>query len=187
MAKIIFKGPPVVIVAEQADQSAYDAATHIFIGRADGRDNSDYDDLIARGVPVEYWGVDDKDRLVELKTVDKDVLIASKLLVAKIDRVKAFAQEVSDFVRSKYNDDQKLTILTALVEARAQGLVNQAAYFSQVWTWLNTKVLVYYYSKQDEITATLSLDELAAIKYDLGQFHSSDPGVKIRTGLAIPD
>lgn len=170
-------------------------AKYIYISRAKGDATVEadalfksYEALINRPVPVpsKYWKYDNK-ILLERTTQEKAEYDAAELMSYKFDRVKAWAQQVTTFVEDKYNPAQQNTILALQVDALTRGLTNRAAYFNKLTVWVNDQILEYYYKKQDEIIAAKDMPAIAAIVFDLNQFHATDPGLKIRTGRAISD
>jgi hypothetical protein len=88
---IVIRKSPIAIVDTSGDESRYPAADHIFVGRASGRDNSDYDALVAAAVPQRYWKIIAGDRLAEMDAAEKLALDSSapELAVARAAQMVA--------------------------------------------------------------------------------------------------
>lgn len=183
------------LVTSEGGQEFDNPARYIYISRAKGSEHAEakelfksYEDVLNSDPvpPLKYLKFDGK-VLSEKTAEEKAVYDAAELMAKKIDKIKAWAQQVTNFVEAKYNPSQQNTILALQVDAMTRGMTNRAEYFNLLTVWVNDQILEYYYKKQDEIYVAPDLEAMAAITFDLNQFHASDPGTKIRTGRAIPD
>ncbi len=139
--------------------------------------------VIPEGVDPRYLAIQG-DELVPLQGPEKDAVDAEVLMQTKVERATYLVAVVNDFIQKKYSLEHQQTIGYLMDEAERLGLSDRFSYYDQVGAWAKT-VLVYYYTLFDAVIAATTLEEVAAVTPEFKQFYTSDPGVKIRAGLAI--
>lgn len=124
----------------------------------------------------------------EYKSIEFD------LAAYKIEQAELISEQVKDYIYSKYEPKRQETFNAMMTLAIAQGLNNRFQYVAQIWSWA-VKVMEYYYSIEDAITAAsdkASVDLIVNTPLDFSDFEAGsgvvgkeDPVVTIRQALTI--
>lgn len=112
--------------------------------------------------------------------------IPEKEMLLKEARLAELQFTAKNYIFAHYSSERQQTLAILLSEARFGGLNNRANYVAQALGWVDA-ILAYYYTKQTEIEAAVTNDEIAAVAWDFAQFDGADPAVTIQAARSIPD
>ena len=133
--------------------------------------------------PKRYWKIQG-DRLV-LKTASQRASAdAEWLSQVKSDKKDDFKDALGDALRSKYSDDEKLSLLLILQLAVAAGNTARVNYISQLAAWIDEGQELLY-AAQDNIDSATSESEVEDMELNLQSWLDADPQVVIRTAKGI--
>lgn len=138
-----------------------------------------------QGVPVEYWLINGDD-IKEMDAQQKAAVDAALLPIEKATMTQVFISASEDFGVSRYSVSRQQILSVLLSEARFDGLVNRAAYLNQLVVWMN-QCLDYYDTKNAELQAFTTRDEVKNFVWDFTVLANADPLVTIYEARQIPD
>ena len=152
-------------------------------------DQNDYQDeewLIDPEIPdapKRHWKVDGDSLTLKsaAEIIDAD---AQWLADTKADKKESFKIELGDALRSKYTDDEKLSLLLILQLAVASENTARVAYVSQLAAWIDEGQELLY-AAQDNVDSATSVEEVNAMELNLDAWLAADPQVVIRTAKGI--
>lgn len=111
---------------------------------------------------------------------------SASLEVQKNELLDKFDMDTKKFILSRYPIEKQMSLQLIRGDARADGLTNRFSYVSQVVDWVQS-VLVFHFSKNAEIAAAETVEQLNGIELNLNQFVVNDPMISIETALSIID
>jgi len=109
---------------------------------------------------------------------------AEWLSQVKSDKKDQFKEDLGEALRSKYTDDEKLSLLLILQLAVAAGNTARVTYISQLAAWIDQGQELLY-AAQDNVDAATTEDEVSAMELNLDAWLAADPQVVIRTAKGI--
>ena len=109
---------------------------------------------------------------------------AEWLSQVKSDKKDQFKEDLGEAIRSKYTDDEKLSLLLILQLAIAAGNTARVTYVSQLAGWIDQGQDLLY-AAQDNVDAATTEDEVSAMELNLDAWLAADPQVVIRTAKGI--
>lgn len=133
--------------------------------------------------PKRHWKVSGDN--LTLKTASQIASAdAEWLSQVKSDKKDEFKEELGEALRSKYTDDEKLSLLLILQLAVAAGNTARVTYVSQLAAWIDQGQDLLY-AAQDNVDAATTEDEVSAMELNLDAWLVADPQVVIRTAKGI--
>lgn len=134
-------------------------------------------------VPKRYWRI--VNGILKVKTASQRAASDVENLVAvKENKKQNLKEELGEAVRSKYSDDEKLSLLLILQLAVASGNTARVNYIAQLANWIDQGQNILY-GIQDLVDSTATEAGVDSIEMDLESWLSSDPQVVIRTAKGI--
>ena len=133
--------------------------------------------------PKRYWKVQGDN--LALKTVSERADADDEYLAQSKESKKAdFKTELGDALRSKYSDDEKLSLLLILQLSVVQGNTDRINYVSQLAGWIDQGQELLY-AAQDNVDSATSVEEVGSMELNLDAWLAADPQVVIRTAKGI--
>jgi hypothetical protein len=133
--------------------------------------------------PKRYWKIEDEQILMknaqEIIEADDQYLSEQKEY-----KKQCFKENLGDALRSKYSDDEKLSLLLILQLAVATGNTDRINYVSQLAAWIDQGQDLLY-AAQDNADLATSVEELDAMELNLDAWLDADPQIVIRTAKGI--
>ena len=133
--------------------------------------------------PKRHWKVDG-DSLTLKSAAEIIEADAQWLADAKADKKESFKDELGEGLRSKYSDDEKLSLLLILQLSVAQGNTDRINYVTQLTGWIDQGQDLLY-AAQDNVDSATSVEEVNAMELNLDAWLAADPQVVIRTAKGI--
>lgn len=135
--------------------------------------------------PRRYWKVNSNgDNLVVKNATEIIEADAQWLADTKGSKKESFKEALGEALRSKYSDDEKLSLLLILQLSVANGNTARATYVSQLAGWIDQGQDLLY-AAQDNVDLATSVEEVDAMELNLDAWLDADPEVIIRTAKGI--
>lgn len=96
------------------------------------------------------------------------------LEAAKADKLEHFREIPKQYIYSKYDDGEQLSLLKLKVD----GTETQKSMCNQIDNWIN-QVLADYYNRRGQMQAATSLEELEAVSRDFSNNDASKPDIEL--------
>lgn len=134
-------------------------------------------------VPKRYWRI--VNGILKVKTASQRAASdVENLLAVKENKNHDLKEELGEALRSKYSDDEKLSLLLILQLAVASGNTARINYVAQLANWIDEGQTILY-GVQDLVDSLTTEAEVDSIEMNLESWLSSDPQVVIRTAKGI--
>jgi len=133
--------------------------------------------------PKRHWKVYGNTIIIKNPT-ERASADAEWLSQVKSDKKDQFKEDLGEALRSKYTDDEKLSLLLILQLAVAAGNTARVTYISQLAAWIDQGQDLLY-AAQDNVDAATTEDEVSAMELNLDAWLAADPQVVIRTAKGI--
>ena len=133
--------------------------------------------------PKRHWKVSG-DSLVLKNASERNSADAEYLALLKEDRKRMFREHLGEALESKYNTDEKLSLLLILQLAIASGNTARVNYLNQLSEWIDQGQEVLY-AAQDNVDSATNIDEVESMELNLDAWLAADPQVVIRTAKGI--
>ena len=133
--------------------------------------------------PKRYWKVEG-DNVILKTAAERTAADAEWLSQVKSDKKDEFKEGLGEALRSKYSDDEKLSLLLILQLSVVEGNEARVTYVSQLASWIDDGQELLY-AAQDNIDSATSVEEVNAMELSLDAWIDADPQVVIRTAKGI--
>ena len=133
--------------------------------------------------PKRHWKIDG-DSLVIKNASEIAEADAAWISQVKSDKKEEFKNELGEGLSSKYDNDEKLSLLLILQLAVATGNTARVGYVSQLAGWIDQGQDLLY-AAQDSVDAATTVEDVENIQLDLSSWIAADPQVVIRTAKGI--
>jgi len=133
--------------------------------------------------PKRHWRILNGN--LRLKTASQRAAADAEFLAEmKEDKKNGLKAELGEALRSKYSDDEKLSLLLILQLAVATGNTARVGYVSQLAGWIDQGQDLLY-AAQDSVDSASTVEEVYGIELNLDAWLAADPQVVIRTAKGI--
>ena len=133
--------------------------------------------------PKRHWKVSGNN--LTLKSAAQIAAAAAEYLTQqKEDKKVQLKEELGGAVRTKYTDDEKMSLLLILQLAVATQNTARVNYVAQLASWIDAGQDLLYV-EQDLVDAASTVEEVEAVTLDLDSWLDTDPQVVIRTAKGI--
>jgi len=133
--------------------------------------------------PKRHWKING-DSLVLKSAAEIADADAQWLSESKPNKKNELKHELGEALGSKYDNDEKLSLLLILQLAVATGNTARVGYVSQLAGWIDQGQDLLY-AAQDSVDAATTVEDVENIQLDLSSWLAADPQVVIRTAKGI--